>query len=372
MLLRRELKSLFEQSHIGSMRLKNRFVRSATWENMTTEDGHMTDKLYAIYDELAKGEVGLIITGYANIVQEEQPNPGMMGIYDDSFINEYIRLTDLVHDSDAKIVMQLAYGGTKTTHNVGERVIFAPSDVPERGTKTQGKAMTKEEIDYIVDAFAKAAWRAKEAGFDGVEIHGAHTYLINQFLSPYYNRREDEYGGSLKNRMRFLLEIYAKMRQMVGDDFPIMVKLTASEFFEGGLTFDETRVICKNLEAIGVDAIEISGNIHGKADTLVGKEFDEHKIQEEGYFLDFGKVVSEEINVPVITVGGLSDIETLEQIASSTKIEYFAIARPLLAEPHLVKRWKEGDRSPVICERCSKCRTRRGNFCVVHNKRRVQ
>ncbi len=205
----------------------------------------MTDKLYAIYEELAKGEVGLIVTGYANIVEEEKPNAGMMGMYNDSFIGEYKKLTELVHRSDSKIVMQLAYGGTKTTHNVGERVIYAPSEVCEKGTQTLGKAMTKDEIDYIVQAFAQASRRAQESGFDGVEIHAAHTYLINQFLSPYYNRREDQYGGSLDNRMRLLLEIYAEIRKLVGNEYPILVKLTASEFFEGGLTFDETRIVCK-------------------------------------------------------------------------------------------------------------------------------
>lgn len=351
------------------MRLKNRFIRSATWENMTTEDGHMTEKLYDIYDELAKGEVGLIVTGYANIVEEEQPNPGMMGIYDDSFIADYRKLTSLVHVNDTKIVMQLAYGGTKTTHNIEDRVIFAPSEVCERGTKTLGKAMTKDDIDYIVNGFAQASRRAKEAGFDGVEIHGAHTYLINQFLSPYYNRRDDEYGGCLENRMKFLLDIYSEIREVVGTDYPILVKLTASEFFEGGLTFAETREICKKLEVVGVDGIEISGNIHGKANSMVGEPFDGYKIHEEGYFHEYGKVISDDVNVPIITVGGLSDINTIEEIANKTKIQCFAIARPLLAEPHLIKRWKAGDRGAVKCERCSKCRTRRGNFCVVYNKR---
>ncbi len=366
------LSSLFTESRIGTMRLKNRFVRSATWENMTTEDGHMTEKLYQIYEELAQGEIGMIITGYANIVEEEQPNPGMMGMYNDSFISEYQLLTERVHKYGAAIVMQLAYGGTKTTHNVGERVIYAPSEVCERGTQTQGKAMTKEEIRYIVSGFTQAARRAKESGFDGVEIHGAHTYLINQFLSPYYNRREDEYGGSLDNRMRFLLEIYSEMRQVVGTDFPIMVKLTATDFFAGGLTFDETRVICRKLEEIGVDAIEMSGNIHGKAKSMVGESYDGYMIQSEGYFVEYGKVVSSEINIPVITVGGLNDIATIEGIADTTNIQYFALARPLLSEPQLIKRWKSGDRQPGICERCSKCRTKRGNFCVAHNPRYEQ
>ncbi|WP_194435222.1 NADH:flavin oxidoreductase [Vibrio fluminensis] len=359
---------LFSPSRIGNMTLKNRFVRSATWENLATEDGHMTDRLYEIYEELAQGEVGLIVTGYANIVEEEKPNAGMMGMYNDSFIPEYQKLTDLVHQYDSKIVMQLAYGGTKTTFNVGERVIFAPSEVPERGTKTQGKAMTKAEIDYIVEAFALASKRAQDSGFDGVEIHAAHTYLINQFLSPYYNQREDEYGGSLENRMRFLVEIYQATRKLVGDNFPILVKLTATEFFEGGATFDETRVVCKKLEELGVDAIIISGNIHGNASTMIGEQFDGYTLQAEGYFHEYGDVISQDVNVPVITVGGLGDICAIEEIAERTNIQYFALSRPLMAEPLLVKRWLEADRKPVDCERCSKCRTKRGNFCVVYNK----
>jgi 2,4-dienoyl-CoA reductase-like NADH-dependent reductase (Old Yellow Enzyme family) len=367
-----DLSTLFTETRIGCMALKNRFIRSATWENMATEDGHMTDKLYAIYEELAKGEVGLIVTGYANIVEEEKPNAGMMGMYNDSFIDEYKKLTELVHINDSKIVMQLAYGGTKTTHNVGERVIYAPSEVCEKGTQTLGKAMTKDEIDYIIQAFAQASRRAQESGFDGVEIHAAHTYLINQFLSPYYNRREDQYGGSLDNRMRLLLEIYAEIRKVVGDEYPILVKLTASEFFEGGLTFDETRIVCQKLEAIGVDAIIISGNIHGKANTMIGEAFDGYTLQQEGYFHEYGHIISEEVNVPVITVGGLTDIDAIEEIANNTNIQYFALSRPLLSEPHLIKRWKEGNRAPVECERCSKCRTKRGNFCVVNKKRKSQ
>lgn len=364
------MSTLFTETHIGKMTLKNRFIRSATWENMATDDGHMTDKLYDIYEELAKGDVGLIVTGYANIVVEEKPNAGMMGMYNDSFIAEYQKLTELVHKYDSKIAMQLAYGGTKTTYNVGERVIFAPSEICERGTKTLGKAMTKEEIDYIVDTFAQASRRAQESGFDAVEIHAAHTYLINQFLSPYYNRREDEYGGSLDNRMRFLIDIYSKIRKLVGNDFPILVKLTATEFFEGGLTFDETRIICKKLEEVGVDAIIISGNIHGNANTMIGESFDGYTLQEEGYFHEYGDVISQEVSVPIITVGGLTNIDAMEEMLANTNIQYFALSRPLLAEPQLIKRWKEGNRKEVDCERCSKCRTKRGNFCVVYKKRR--
>lgn len=358
------MKSLFDSIKINSMISKNRFVRSATWENMT-ETGYMNEKLLSIYEELAKGEIGLILTGYANIVKEEQPNAGMFGIYDDSFIEGYKELCDRVHKYDSRIVLQMAYGGTKTTYNVGERIIFAPSNIPEKGTGTQGKEMTKDEIKYIVNAFAQGARRAKESGFDGVEIHGAHTYLINQFLSPYYNKREDEYGGSLDNRMRFLIEIYEEMRKDVGKDYPILLKLTSTDFFQGGLTFSETREICKKMEEIGIDAIELSGNLHGKGESLIGESFDEYKIQNEGYFSEFAKVVSKEIKIPVITVGGIKTFEATEDLLNNSNIEMFAISRPLLTEPDLIKRWKNGDKKKVKCIRCSKCRNKDGNYCIL-------
>ena len=363
------VKQLFEKTNTLGFEMKNRFIRSATWENMTTETGHMTDELYDVYETLAKNEVGAIITGYANIVVEEQPNAGMMGIYDDSFIEEYQELTRRVHAHGSTLILQVAYGGTKTTYQVGERTIFAPSAVAELTTNTMGKEMTREEIKYIVGAFGDAATRAKASGFDAIQIHGAHTYLINQFLSPYYNRRQDEYGGSLENRMRFLVEIYEAMRANVGADYPILVKLTATDFFEGGLTFDETKIICQTLENIGVNGIELSGNVHGKARGLVGQTFDNIEIKAEGYFSEYGRIISELVNIPIITVGGFSTLEAMQTILNETNIEYFSISRPLLAEPNLIKRWLEGNTSKVKCVRCSRCRTNIGNYCVVFQKK---
>lgn len=312
--------------------------------------------------------MGLIITGYANILKEEQPNHGMMGIYEDSFIKEYKKLTDIVHQYDAKIMMQIAYGGTKTTYRVGERVIYAPSVVPERGTKTAGKAMTIEEIMLVEDAFAEAALRIKKAGFDGVEIHAAHTYLINQFLSPYYNLRQDEYGGSLENRMRFLVEICNKTRERVGKDFCVAVKLTASEFFDGGMTFDETRVTAKKLQEIGVDMIELSGNIHGKAKSMAGEVYDHHTLLAQGYFLEYAKTLRGDISIPLITVGGFRDLNTIETALNQYGVDAVGLSRPLLAEPDLFLRWKNGDERAARCVSCSKCRTEEGNYCTVFRR----
>lgn len=363
------MKNLFEKTNLGKIELKNRFVRSATWENMTTEEGFLTEDIYTTYEELAQGGLGLLITGYANIVEEEQPNPGMFGIYSDKFIPGYKKLTDLVHQYNTKIILQVAYGGTKTKYNVGKRIIFAPSNVPELSTGTLGTPMTKEDINYIINAFKESAIRAKKSGFDGIEIHGAHTYLINQFLSPYYNTRKDEYGGSLENRMRFLVEIYTAMREGVGD-FPILVKLTSSEFFEGGLTFDETRIIAKKMEELGVDAIELSGNVHGRGESLIGQSFDGFEIPNEGYFSNFGKALSQEISIPIITVGGLKTFDKVNEIFNSSNIAFFGISRPLLTEPDLINKWEKGERGKVKCIRCSKCRRPDGNYCIFVKRHR--
>ena len=362
------MNKLFESTNTLGFKTKNRFVRTATWENYATKDGHMTQMLFDIYEKLAKNEVGTIITGYVNVVKEEQPNAGMMGIYDDSFILDYKKLTSICHSYDSRIVLQLAYGGTKTTFNVGERIIFAPSVVKEKASGTVGVEMTKDDIDYIVDAFASAAKRAKESGFDGVEIHGAHTYLINQFLSPYYNRRTDEYGGSLENRFRFLKEIYLKKRENVSDDFSILVKLTVTDFFDGGLTFEETKKVCIMLEKLGVDGLEISGNVHGKAREMTGQVFDGIMIEKEGYFINYAKEIKKIVKIPIITVGGFTTYTGILEKYNETGIDYFGLSRPLLSEPDLIKKWKNGSDKKARCVRCSKCRTSEGNYCTVFDK----
>ncbi len=359
------MRELFAGTKIGGIEVKNRFVRSATWENMATAEGELTPEIYDIYAALARGGVGLIITGYANVVAEEKPNPGMFGIYDDSFIENYRKLTDLVHLSGSKIVLQAAYGGTKTSYDLGERMIFAPSAVAERNTGVVGTAMTRADIRYIVAAFAAAARRAREGGFDGIEVHGAHTYLINQFLSPYYNRREDEYGGSLENRLRFLADICREIQREAGRDFPLWVKLTCCEFFDGGLTFAETLEICRRLQELGVSALEITGNIHSQAEQMIGQEFDGYKIQEQIYFRDYAAAAAEAVELPVIVVGGIKEYEPVEDLLQQSRIAGFGLSRPLLAEPGLIGRWQQGERVKVKCIRCSKCRTDRGNYCVV-------
>lgn len=362
--LRKE-KTLWDPVTIQTMECPNRFLRSATWENMADEAGHMSEEQYEVYRKLAEGHVGLICTGYARIMEEESPNPGMMGIYDDSFIEDYKKLTDMVHPYGSKIMMQIAYGGTKTTYRTEGRTIFAPGHVAERSTGIVGTAMTQEDIRRVVNATASAAARVKKSGFDAVQLHAAHSYLVNQFLSPYYNHRTDAYGQSLENRMRILEEMYGAVRKEVGADYPILIKVTCSDFFEGGLTFAEARQICRRLEEMGFDGLEISGNIHGKAEKMTGQEWDGHVIRDGGYFVDYASKIAAASRIPVYVTGGCKEPLRLEQWLRGTHLAGFGISRPLLAEPGLIARWREGNMSPAKCIHCSKCRTKDGNYCVV-------
>lgn len=360
--------NIWEELQIKNMKCKNRFLRSATWEALADKEGYISDRQREIYVELAKNQVGLICTGYARVDKGDYPNAGMMGIYDDCFIPQYQKLTEEVHKQGSAIMMQIAYGGTKTTYEVEGRTIFAPGEVAEKATGVIGTPMTKEDIETLTKEYALAAKRVKESGFDAVQIHGGHSYLLNQFLSPYYNNRTDEYGGTLENRYRILDEIIAAMRNEVGDAFPIAIKVTCSDFFEGGLTFEEAKKVCQLLETSGVDMIEVSGNIHGKAQKMIGTEFDGHKIEDGGFFYEYAKEIAEIVSVPVYTTGGYSDLAAIEQKMAESNLAGVGICRPLMCEPDLIKRWEDGNIEKAKCVHCSQCRTEKANYCTVFRK----
>ncbi len=358
---------LFEDCTVGGISLGNRIMRSATWERKADEDGHLTEALCKVYEELADSGIGLISTGYTRVLKEEQPNPRMMGIYEDSFVEEYRTLVDMVHEKGSRIIMQLAYGGTKTTFRADSRMIYAPDVIPSP-EGVVGTPASADDIRRLEDAYAQAALRVKAAGFDGVQIHLAHHYLLNQFLSPYYNHRTDQYGGSLENRMRIVKEIYDAVRVQVGKEFPVWVKITCADFLEGGSSFEEVKAMCHEYEKWGIDAIEVSGNIHGKAERLCGQVIEGKEIRKCGYFYEFAKDMGKSLKIPLILTGGVRDPREMEAMLEESEIQAFGLCRPLLAEPGLVKRWREGDRAPSKCVHCSKCRTAHGNYCVIGAK----
>ena len=361
------MKTIFDKTECNSLFLKNRLWRSATWMNMANKKGHLTDRLEQIYLNLAKGGVGTIITGYAYILEEEQPNPGMLGIYDDSFIPEYRVFTDKIKKAGTNIIMQIVYGGSATDFNIGNRKIWGPSAVPHPFFKTTPTSMSRDNIATIVSAFAKAAGRCKDAGFDGIELHGAHTYLLSQFLSPYYNRRTDRYGGSIENRARIIYEILDAVRKEVGPDYPVFIKMHCSdEWDDNGLTVEESLHVARQLEKQGISGIEFSGGNRDNENypdsgPIRGKILKEAN---QSYFAEKTAKIAEQLNIPVILVGGNRSPELMNKILNTTKIKYFSMARALLSEPDLVNRWQRGDTGKLRCVACNKCWNNDGNICI--------
>jgi len=220
---------LFEATKINSMTIKNRFVRSATWEGMAKDDGTCTKRLVDLMSQLARGGVGLIITGHAYIQKIGKAGPWQSGIYEDRLVPGLRAMTDAVHKRGGKIVLQLAHAGMYANTGIKGDIPFAPSLV-SGFRKSAIREMTLQDIQHIVEAFGLAAKRAKRAGFDAVQIHAAHGYLLSQFLSPAFNKRQDQYGGSIENRAAVLLEILKSIRKSVGQNYPVLIKMNTRDF----------------------------------------------------------------------------------------------------------------------------------------------
>ncbi|KGK86758.1 NADH:flavin oxidoreductase [Clostridium sp. HMP27] len=368
------MKNLFEYTTIKNMKLKNRFFKAAVWEELATEDGHMTEELFKVYEEIAKGGVGTIFTGYAYVEKNEQPNPRMMGIYDDSFIPEYKKLTNMAHSYQANIIMQIVYGGSMTHLVPPSPVIWGPSAIKNELTGIVPVEMSKEDIAYLIKSYGKAAARVKQAGFDGVELHAAHGYLLSQFLCPHYNTRTDEYGGSIENRARIILEIYDEIRKTVGDDFPVFIKINSEDFIEDGLTNEESIIVSKMLEEAGIGGIEVSGG-NESAPGVLENNLGPARIKvvlskdRESYFREHAMRLTQAVSIPIILTGGNRHMEVMDEILGSTSIAYFALGRPLISEPDLINIWVKGDYKVPKCVSCNQCYKLYGKRCVLNQKK---
>jgi len=363
------MKKLFEETHIKDMTLKNRFIKAAVWEELATDDGHLTDDLLKIYEDLAKGGIGTIITGYTYVHKDEQPNPKMMGIYDDSFIDEYKDLVDLVHSQGSNIILQLVYGGSQSHLKPPSKEIWGPSAIENELTGITPKEMTTVDMENLIQLYVKAAHRAKTAGFDGIQLHAAHGYMMSQFLCPYYNRRRDAYGGSLENRARLLIDLIKAVRHEVGENYPILIKINSDDYMTDGLTSEESKEVSKMLETAGVDAIEVSGGNESTKTVLENnlgparRKVAQSKAN-ESYFKDHAKRLAEAVSIPVILTGGNRHISVMQDILSSTGIEYFALGRPMIAEPDLVNQWSKDMAHSPKCVSCNGCYHTPGKRCV--------
>jgi 2,4-dienoyl-CoA reductase-like NADH-dependent reductase (Old Yellow Enzyme family) len=351
---------VFSEGKIGSLTLPNRLVRSATWDPSILYQRRMNEQVESLYGEVAAGGVGLIVTGDFSVVPEgmldELKSSHRKMSYSDVRIDGFSRLAQKVHTSESScmIVAQIS----------GEYPGVAPSDIPSPFRSTALKPLSAEKIQVIVDCFIQAIAGVKDDGFDGVQLHAAHGGLLSRFLSPYTNRRQDEYGGSPENRARIIREIVIGARRIVGD-FPILIKMNCTDYVEGGTDIDNFPALARTIEGAGVDAIEISG---GMWDCLVRPEEElgfrpvpapeSHtrieNPERQSYFLRYAEKTK--LDIPLILVGGNRDVERLEEIIRQGKVDFFALCRSLISEPGLPKRWLEGrGSSGTDCISCNAC-----------------
>ncbi len=365
--------ALFDQTTINGMNLQNRLVRSATWEGMCDQEGRPTEKLINYYHNLTQGGVGLIITGYAFIRTEGKGLPGKMGFHTDDFAKDYKDMTSAVHDIGGKIAVQLVHAGGETDSANAGRQPLAPSAVKVDQFPEMPAELTKDEISDIVSAFGEGARRAKTWGFDAVQLHGAHGFLINQFLSPLTNRRTDEYGGSIENRSRFLLEVYQKVRKLVGPDYPVLIKFNAADNLDGGLQIDDAIYAAEKLSAAGIDAIEISAGTPASGNENPSRT-QINKPEKEAYNLELARRIKRAVSCPILVVGGFRSYEVAEKAVRDDGMDYISMARPLIREPGLPNRWLQGDHSPAKCISCNSCfkpgLEEGGIYCVQEKKER--
>ncbi|MFC1928800.1 NADH:flavin oxidoreductase [Chloroflexota bacterium] len=347
---------LFEPIEIHGMQLKNRFVRSATHDNCSSEQGEITDETIELFSRLARGGVGLIITGLAYVHRNGQSTLRQTAIDSDDYIPGLKRLVYTAHEHGAKIAVQLAHNGR------GSLAVRARGGIPIGPSLVENdpyfdkshRAMTATEIVDIIDAFGQAARRAREAGFDAVQLHAAHSKLFSQFLSPRSNRRTDQWGGNLENRMRFHIEVVNAIRKAIGRDYPLLMKLGVQDTVEDGLTLEEGCRVAQKLSTGGVDAIEVSEGLEKTWGNHVRKGI---KLGEgEALYAPWAKEVKKIVGVPVILVGGLRSFGIMEGIVQQGYADCVSMSRPFIREPDIIHRWQTKDQEPAKCISCNLCK----------------
>ncbi|WP_422447609.1 FAD-dependent oxidoreductase [Thermoanaerobacterium sp. DL9XJH110] len=334
------LKALFTPQKINNCVIPNRLVVTAMVTNFCNEDGTLTDRFIKYHEEKAKGGWGLIITEDYAVNPNAKGYQFIAGLYNDEQIEGNKRLTDTIHKYESKIFCQIYHPGRQTSHFVNGGVQpVAPSAIPCPWCRDLPRELTVDEIHEIVGQFGDTALRAKKAGFDGVEVHAAHGYLLAEFLSPYANKRTDEYGGCFENRIRILKEVIADIRSKVGQDFPVIVRISGEERVEGGRTMAETLVLAREIESMGFDGIHVSSGVYGNYNKgIVSTMYQEH-----AWTTDFAAEVKKVVSIPVITVNRINEPKMADTIISMGKADFVGMGRGSLADPYLPMKAKMGD-----------------------------
>ena len=331
------LKSLFSPLVLRGKTVKNRATVPAMVVNYCTEDGKATERYIAYHEARAKGGWGLIITENYAVDPLGKGFSYIAGLWEDGQIDSHKELTKRVKSHGATILAQIYHAGRQTSSPVIGGTPLAPSPIICPFGMETPKELTPGEIKELVSKFGDTAKRAKEAGFDGVEVHGAHGYLVAQFMSAYSNKRFDEYGGILKNRARFAIEIVKNIREKCGEDFIISFRISVDEFVEGGRTLEESKAIAKMLEEAGVDIIHASAGVYASADAIVPPQY-----TKPAWIANHAEEIKKHVNIHVITVGRINDPHVANTLIESGKADFVAMGRASLTDPDLPNNVKEG------------------------------
>jgi 2,4-dienoyl-CoA reductase-like NADH-dependent reductase (Old Yellow Enzyme family) len=377
---------VFEPFELAGITFRNRIIRSATFEGVSDENGKPKEQLLKKYEALAKGGVGGIITGFIGVDQQGKASDNMAMINKAENIETFKELTKRMHEMGTPIIAQLNHCGGQSKEESAHMPIVAPSKISDY----KAREMTKAEILRVIEAFVQGIKNAKEAGFDGVQIHVAHGYLLSEFVSPRMNMRKDEWGGSTENRFRIIKMIFEKARKEVGD-YLIIVKLNGYETLKNGMTVEESVKIAKLLEQVGCDGIEVSnGTLKAGMATMRGQvpwkmivsqneklnkmpEFIKSFVgivakkavpqpqPKNLYNLEAAMSIKKAVNIPVVVVGGITKLEEIEDLINNDKCDAISMSRPFIIEPDLVNKLKTGKWKQSKCIQC--------NFCIIGAER---
>jgi len=368
-----ELNTLFSPEKIGNVRIKNRIVRSATYTRKSEKYGIVGNTLVEFYNELAQGGTGLIISEFIGVDPSGTMSAYQLRLDNDSFIPGQRKLVKAVHNyPEVKIAAQIAHTGRQGVHPKYPPV--APSPIPDKITGLTPRELTKPEIEDLIQKFVATGRRAYESEYDMVQLHAAHGYFLSNFISPYTNRRSDNYGGTNENMARILVEIYEGIKDEVGKNFPVIIKLQTKDFVPGGLETQQGLEIAKILVDQGLEAIEPSGGI---SETQIGTKnaYPSRQIkspEEENYFLPIVKELKPSMkNCKMILMGGIKNPISAENFLKAGITDFISLSRPLIYEPNLPNRWRSGDLNPAECRSCNSCYVTVFTgpvYCVVRRK----
>ncbi len=356
------MKKMFDEVKFKNIVVKNRFFRSGTWIAKATEDGKLTDEFFEYYEKVAKAGLGFATVGYARVLEDERANNGMVGMWDDKFIPDLKKLTDMFHENGTPVGIQLATGGSQI-HYQGDITwkVLSPSatDVHPRkddyGNKVVYKSneITVDEIHEIIEKFADASLRVKKAGFDMVQIHAGHGYFLSQWMNKEINKREDEYNAK---DGKFIIDLYEAIRAKVGDDFIVGIKINSEEKVGDKSNYENMINLCKELDKRGIDLIEISGNFPSRTKNIEPKH---------SYFRDFAENLTKEVNCFTMMTGGNKNFETIESTVNETGLDFIGMSRPLICELDLIEKWRVDSTHQSKCLSCNHCH-KVINTCILH------